>query len=313
MTTDQPRYASPVDTQTFGSYRINRVPGDDRPLYRFSGRITDDGSSGFRAEPGRYHIYSGWFCPWAQRTTIQRALNGLEDVVSVSYVDNARDARGWGFRQTYGPDPVNGFALLRDAYEVTEPGFDGHVSVPTLWDRESGRVVSNDFIGIGIDLATQFREWSNGAATYPEQLRPEIEELDGWLKPVVNHGVHLAGGSGADALAARSRLDEAFTALDRRLSARRYLLGSRLTEADVRLWVSLVRYDVSKAGEQPGLWPLPHYSALWAYARDLYQQPAFRATTDFTTFTVPGASLSDWESDPDRAALAGATAREVAL
>jgi putative glutathione S-transferase len=95
--------------------------------------------------------------------------------------------------------------------------------------------------------------------------------------------------------------------LNRRLSARRYLLGSRLTEADVRLWVSLVRYDASKAGRQPGLHPLPHYPALWAYARDLYQQPAFRDTTDFTTFTVPGAPVADWESEHDRAALAGAT------
>jgi putative glutathione S-transferase len=306
VTADQPRYASAVDTQAFGAYRINRDPGDDRPLYRFTSRITADGASGFRAEPGRYHIYSGWFCPWAQRTIIQRALNGLEDVVSVSYVDNARDGRGWGFREKYGPDPVNGFALLRGAYDATEPGFDGHVSVPTLWDRESTRVVSNDFIGIGIDLATQFRRWSNGAVTYPEELRPEIEELDSWLKPTVNHGVHLAAGSGAEALAARPRLHESFTELDSRLRGRRYLLGSRLTEADVRLWVSLVRYDASQAGEQPGLYPLPHYPALWAYARDLYQQPAFRESTDFTTFTVPGASVSDWESEHDRISLAGA-------
>ena len=129
------RYASPVDTETYGAYRINRVPGDERPLYRFTGRVTADGSSGFRAEPGRYHIYAGWFCPWAQRTTIERALHGLEDVVSVSYVDDARDGRGWAFREHHGADPVNGFELLRDAYNATEPDFDGHVSVPTLWDR----------------------------------------------------------------------------------------------------------------------------------------------------------------------------------
>ena len=296
--TEPVRYASAVDMQTYGPYRINRDPSDPRPLYRFTGRLTADGSSGWRAEPGRYHLYSGWFCPWAQRTLIQRALNGLEDVVSVSYVDNARDARGWGFRETYGPDPVNGFTLLRDAYELTEPGFDGHVSVPTLWDRETGRIVSNDFIGIGIDLATQFGEWSNGAETYPEELRADIEELDAWLKPAVNHGVHLAVGSGDDALAARAKVDEAFTALDGRLTSRRYLLGSRLTEADVRLWVSLVRYDASKAGLLAGLRPLTAYASLWGYARDLYQQPAFRDTTDFTTFTVPGVTLSDWNARP---------------
>ena len=167
MTTTPARYASPADTSAHGEYRINRSPGDERPLYRFTGRITADGSSGFPAEPGRYHIYAGWFCPWAQRTTIQRALHGLEDIVSVSYVDDVRDGRGWAFRETHGPDPVNGFELLRDAYEATEPGFDGHVSVPALWDRRTGRIVSNNFATIGIDLATQFGAWSNGAVDLP--------------------------------------------------------------------------------------------------------------------------------------------------
>jgi hypothetical protein len=94
----------------------------------------------------------------------------------MSYVDDARDGRGWAFRETHGSDPVNGFTLLREADDATEPGFDGHISTPTLWDRRTGRVVSNDFTGIGIDLATQFHEWDNGADTYPEHLRSEIEE-----------------------------------------------------------------------------------------------------------------------------------------
>ena len=300
---DQPRYASPTDTATFGPYRIKREPGDDRPLYRFANRLTADGSSGFPAEPGRYHLYSGWFCPWAQRTIIQRALNGLEEIVSVSYVDNSRDARGWGFRETYGPDPVNGFLLLRDAYEITEPGFDGHVSVPTLWDRETGRVISNDFPTIGIDLATQFGQWSNGADTYPVALRGEIDELDAWLKPAVNHGVHAVTGSGQGVAAARQTLKEAFQELDDRLAGRRYLLGSELTEADVRLWVSLVRYDVSPGSQLSELKRLPDYRNLWDYARDLYQQPAFRDSTDFTTFTAPGAVVSDWDAPHARQEL----------
>jgi putative glutathione S-transferase len=275
------RFASPADVATYGEYRIKP---DDRPLYRFTGRITADGSSGFAAEPGRYHIYAGWFCPWAQRTTIERALHGLQNVVGVSYVDDDRDARGWAFREKYGPDPVNGFELLRDAYEATEPGFDGHVSVPTLWDRQTNRIVSNDFAAIGLDLATQFGKWSNGADTYPETLRDQIEELDRWLAPAVNRG-----------LSDHPTLLDAFADLDARFAKSRYLLGSELTEADVRLWVTLVRYDVGANAARtinPGL---PEYPHLWAYARELYQLPAFHETTKFSSFSRPGATVPDWD------------------
>ena len=291
-----PRYASPADTATYGEYRIVRAPGDTRPLYRFTGRITADGSSGFPAEPGRYHLYAGWFCPWAQRTTLQVALNGLEDVISVSYIDNARDARGWAFREPTGPDPVNGFTLLREAYEATEPGFDGHVSVPTLWDRQTRRIVSNDFPTIGIDLATQYGEWSNGADLYPAALRTEIEDLDRWLGTAVNHGVSKA----ADDPTARTALLDAFTELNDRLGTSRYLLGDRLTEADLRLWVTLARYDVGANASRAINSGLAEFDNLWAYARELYQRPAFRRTTDFTSFARPGAVVPDWDDVPVR-------------
>jgi putative glutathione S-transferase len=254
MTATTAGYADPVDYSAYGQYRINRSPDDPRPLYRFTGRITADGSSGLPAEPGRYHIYAGWFCTSAQRVTIQRALNGLEDVISVSYVDNVRDGRGWAFRETNGPDPVNGFTLLRDAYEATEPGFDGHVSVPTLWDRVTGTVLSNDYRTIGIDLATQFGAWSNGADTYPTALESEIEHWEGRVEP------------------------ETFGTLDALLgdNDRRFLLGDRLTDADVRVWVHLVRSN------DPSLTAYPH---LWRYATELYRSPAFRDTTRLETFS----------------------------
>ena len=198
-------FASAVDTERFGEYRIIQQPDDPRPLYRFEGRISNDGSTPYAAEAGRYHIYSGWFCPWAQRVTIAHALAGLEDVISVSYVDGARDGRGWAFRSTYGPDPVNGFTLLREAYDATEPGFDGHVSVPTLWDRVTGRVVSNQFRTIGIDLATQFGALATPVIdTYPADLADEIEQLDAWIGPNVNKGVHAAAGHGPAAAPARA-------------------------------------------------------------------------------------------------------------
>ena len=296
-----PRYASPADTAVHGEYRIVTRPGDDRPLYRFTGRVTADGSSGFRAEPGRYHLYGGWFCPWSQRVTIERALNGLEGVVSLSFVDGARDGRGWAFRETHGPDPVNGFTLLREAYEATEPGFDGHISTPTLWDRETGRVVSNDFTTIGIDLATQFGEWGNGANTYPGELRGEIEELDARIGPTVNRGV----GAAATSAEARAALLDTFGWLDARLAEHRYLLGERVTEADVRLFVSLVRYDVQANAARTINAGLAEYPNLWAYARDLHQQPAFASTTDFTTFTARGATLPDWSAPHGRTLPAG--------
>src|SRR6202046_933002 len=146
-----PRYASPVACGAYGQYGAGR--GFDqgqafqRPRYPFRGRITANGSSGFRAEPGRYHLYISWACPWAQRTAIVRKLQGLEEVVSLSAVDPIRDGRGWAFREGpgYSLDPVNGFALLREAYDATEPGYDGHISVPVLWDRASHRIVSNNF------------------------------------------------------------------------------------------------------------------------------------------------------------------------
>lgn len=286
----QTRLAGPVDIETYGEYQIRQDPGDTRPLLRFTSRITEDGP--FTAQPSRYHVYGGWFCPWSQRVAITRELAGLHDVVTMSYVDGKRDSRGWAFRATYGPDPVNGFAFLREAYEATEKGFDGHVSVPTLWDRLSSRVVSNDCHGIGLDLATRFRRLANPLVdTYPAGLRDQIEQLDSWLGPAVNHGVSAAARGD---VAARAALLDAFEQLDARLAGSRYLLGDTVTEADVRLWVTLVRYDAGpNAGQEinPGLHAYPR---LWEYTRDLYTIPAFRDTTDFSSFSRPGARLSDW-------------------
>jgi putative glutathione S-transferase len=293
--------ATPVDTTIYGEYRITRRADDPRPLYRFTNRISDDSRTGFTPRAGRYHLYAGWFCPWSHRVTITRALAGLDDIITVSYVDGARDGRGWAFRERYGPDPVNGFTLLRQAYEATEEGFDGHISVPTLWDRATAGVVSNDFKTMGIDFAIRFRSLAEPVVdTYPERYRDEIEELDAWLSPVVNHGATAASRPGPDGVRARIALLDAFAALDERLATRRYLVGPTLTEADIRLWVTLVRYDVGPNAQRsinPGLHEYPH---LWAYARDLYTLPAFRATTDFESFTAPGAEVPNWHAPDER-------------
>jgi glutathionyl-hydroquinone reductase len=289
---DTPRYASPVDYQAYGEYGpgrgFERGQSFQRPRYRFQGRITADGSSGYQAEPGRYHLYISWGCPWAQRTAIVRKLMGLDDVVSLSYVDDQRDGRGWAFRERRGPDPVNGFRFLAEAYEATEPGYDGHVSVPALWDRNTSRLVSNNFPDITIDLGTQFGPWADPALDlYPVAIRAEIDTLNERVYLTVNNGTYLVAGATTEEDYERLRqlLIGTFDELDERLAGRRFLFGAGITEADVRLWPTLARFDLSynplgKISERP----LTSYPNLWGYARDLYQHPAFRETTDFRAF-----------------------------
>jgi putative glutathione S-transferase len=323
--------ASPVDFAAYGDYGDFRRKQPDRPAepkpgefvrpaYPFRGRITADGSSGYPAAAGRYHLYISWACPWAHRTAIVRALLGLEDVVSLSAVDPVRDGRGWAFREGRGHslDPVNGFALLREAYEATEPGYDGHISVPVLWDRETSRIVSNNFPDITIDLDTQFGAWSNGLDLYPAALRPQIDALNERIYENVNNGVYRSGMATTQAAYhdAVSKLFATLDELEERLAGQRYLLGDAITEADVRLWVTLARFDpVYHYHFKANLRRLTDYPNLWAYARDLYARPAFGGTTDFDqikrhyytthphinpTRIVPDGPRLDWSQDPDR-------------
>jgi glutathionyl-hydroquinone reductase len=330
--TKQAGGASPVDFGAFGDYGNFRPKRPEPPAgvkpgefvrapYPFRGRITADGSSGFAAEPGRYHLYISWACPWAHRSAIVRELLGLQEVISLSAVDPVRDGRGWAFRDGdgYGLDPVNGFALLRDAYEATEPGYDGHVSVPVLWDRQAGAIVSNNFPDITIDLDTQFSQWANHEYDlYPEPLRPQIDELSELIYATVNNGVYRSGFAST-----QESYHEAVTALfgtldqlERRLAGQRYLTGDTLTEADIRLWVTLARFDaVYYSHFKCNLRRLSDYPNLWAYARDLYALPGFRNTTRFDqikrhyytthpqlnpTRIVPDGPLLDWNAPAGR-------------
>ena len=294
-------------------------------MYRFQGRITADGSSGYPAVPGRYHLYISWGCPWAQRTAIVRKLMGLQDVVSLSYVDDRRDGRGWAFRERRGPDPVNGFEFLAQAYEATEPGYDGHVSVPTLWDTETRKVVSNNFPDITLDLGSQFGNWARPEPDlYPEPLRAEIDALNERVYTSVNNGPYrVAGATGpGDYEDLRQAMIAMLEELDGRLGRSRFLFGAGITEADVRLWPTLARFDT---GYNPlaGVTErrLTEFGSLWAYARDLYRLPAFRQTTDFASFggLVSGPKpsflndaswriqveprLADWDQAPRRGRL----------
>ncbi|GAA4209505.1 glutathione S-transferase C-terminal domain-containing protein [Microbispora amethystogenes] len=323
VSTHAPAYASPADVAAHGPYGPGRTdrPG---PLYPFQGRITAGGSGEYPAEPGRYHLYVSYTCPWAQRVAIVRDLAGLRDVVSLSYVDDDRDARGWAFRERRGPDPVNGFTLLSEAYDATEPGYPGHISVPVVWDRRTKRIVGNDYAVIPFDLGTAFAEWAGpGLDLYPADLRDEIEVLDEEIARDVSQGVNLVARASTQEEYERRR-DQVTAALDRldaRLAGRRYLFGDRLTESDVQLWVVLARFDLLHnplAGISER--PLTGYPNLWAYARDLYGIPAVRETTDFAAFRVPGRPApsgdgpvrievapheADWHEPHGREALTG--------
>jgi glutathionyl-hydroquinone reductase len=334
MTTTQQSAAgaSPVDFAAFGDYgdfkrkqpQPERKPGEFvRPAYPFRDRITADGSSGYPAVPGRYHLYISWACPWAHRSAIVRQLLGLEEVISLSAVDPVRDGRGWAFREGPGHslDPVNGFALLREAYEATEPGYDGHVSVPVLWDRQTGRIVSNNFPDITIDLGTQFGAYANGGYDlYPAPLRDEIDAINATVYENVNNGVYRSGMASTQEAYhdAVTRVFATLDELEERLAGRRYLLGDQITEADVRLWVTLARFDaVYYSHFKVNLRRLSDYPNLWAYARDLYALPAFRDTTNFDhikrhyftthpfinpTRIVPDGPLLDWNAPPGHGA-----------
>jgi glutathione S-transferase/putative glutathione S-transferase len=186
---------------------------------------------------------------------------------------------------------VNGFTFLQQAYDATEPGYPGHISVPVLWDRRTHKIVSNNFPDITIDLGTAFDAWGDpDVRLYPEELRAEIDALNDFVYTNVNNGPYVvaAAATQADYEEARERVVAALERLDERLSASRYLIGDALTEADVRLWPTLARFDLfynplARISERR----LTDFAHLWAYARDLYQLPAFRDTTDFDVL-MPG-------------------------
>jgi putative glutathione S-transferase len=322
--------ASPVDFEAYGDYApppgAYEQRGDIATLtYPIGGRIADDGSSEFRAETGRYHLYYSYYCPWAQRPMIALKLRGLDAVISSSAVDPVRDGRGWAFREGrgHGPDPVNGFPLLRDAYLATDPGFAGHISVPALWDRATNQLVSNHYATMTVDLETQFAECTDPAV----DLRPAAhrEEIDAVNAEIV---ASLAtGGYAAMAVTTQAQYDavseRVYAALERfdtHLAHRRFLVGDGITDADLLLYVQLVRFDlVAVPLGRLTRRRLVDHPNLWAYARDLYQRPAFRETTDFdhiargtfgtgagirTHRIVPTTPDTDWDAPHDRDTLA---------
>jgi putative glutathione S-transferase len=233
------------------------------------------GSPEFPAEAGRYHLYVSWACPWAHRTVIGRRLKGLEDTIGMSFVDPVRDERGWAFTGGEFIDDINDFDFLREAYERTEPGYGGRVSVPVLWDKESRRIVNNESGEVLRTLDQSFGEFaSDEYDLYPEDKRDEIDELNDVIYDNVNNGVYKAGFTTKQAIYEREVLElfETLDGLDARLADTRYLFGDLPVETDWRLFTTLARFDaVYYIHFKCSRRRLVDYENLWAYFRDLYQ------------------------------------------
>ena len=279
---------------------VSPTGGFVRPANTFATRITGDGSSGYLAEPGRYQLYASLADPWAQRAMIVRRLLGLERVIGLSLVDPIRDERGWRFPASNGGvDPVTGARFVSDLYLITDPGFRGRFTVPFVWDTRSQRIVDNDFQQITISLETEFRGYHRPGAPdlYPAPQRAEIDALSTLIYHAVNNGVYKAGLATSQA-AYEEAFDTLFStlnALEERLVRRRYLLGDNLTEADVRLYPTLARFDaVYYLLYKCNLNRLVDYPGLWGYARDLYQTPGFGDTTDFAQIKRHYYQTQDW-------------------
>jgi glutathionyl-hydroquinone reductase len=271
-----------------------RTPGGRfvRSTTRFRNWVTEDGSpgpsgeGGFAAARGRYHLYVALPCPWAHRTVIMRMLKGLEEAVSMSVVEPLYGPHGWRFGTSPGtiPDTVNGASELAEIYLRADPGYTGRVSVPVLWDRERSTVVNNESAEIIRMLNGAFGRFTNVRTDYyPPALRAEIDRINTLTYENINNGVYRAGFATAQQ-PYEDAVREVFAALDEleaRLGSRRYLAGADITEADWRLFPTLVRFDaVYYSHFKCNLRRITDYRNLSNYLRDLYQQPGIAATVN---------------------------------
>ncbi len=256
-----------------------------RPESIFRDRVTADGSSGFEAQPGRYHLFLAPSCPWAHRTQIVRRLKGLEDMISITLSDLPR-TRSWAYSQGVGRDlePVDGVFELHQVYVSTDSNYTGRVTVPTLFDKQEWRIVNNESSEIVRMLNTEFDGLgARPLDLYPEDLREEIDAYNERIYAAVNNGVYRAGFAKSQE-AYEDAYRTLFDTLDRLedvLADRRYLCGERLTEADWRFYPTLVRFDVVYFGHfKCNKKRIDDYHNLSNYLRELYQLPGIAEVTD---------------------------------
>ncbi|MEV4319000.1 glutathione S-transferase C-terminal domain-containing protein [Actinocrispum sp. NPDC049592] len=290
-------------------------------------RITKDGSEGYPVQPGRYRLVAAAACPWANRSVIVRRLLGLEDVISLGMAGPVHDERSWSFDlDPDGRDPVLGIERLQEAYFKREPDYPRGITVPAIVDIPSGAVATNDFAQITLDFSTEWREYHREGAPdlLPEDLRDEMEVVMKRVYTEVNNGVYRCGFAGSQE-AYDDAYDRLWTALDwleQRLTAQRFLMGDSITEADVRLFTTLARFDAVYHGHfKCNRNKLSEMPALWGYARDLFQTPGFGDTINFPqikehyyvvhtginpTRIIPrGPDLSGWTTPHGREKLGG--------
>lgn len=259
---------------------------------QFRNWVTRDGSpgptgrGGFRAEPGRYHLYVSFACPWAHRILIYRKLKGLEDLLPLSAVNLFMGSEGWTFDPGPGviPDALHGAKRLYEIYVKADPRYSGRATVPLLWDKHENTIVSNESADLIRMLNSAFDEvGGNDLDFYPEPLRAEIDELNAYIYPRVNNGVYRAGFATTQEAyeEAANEVFEALDTLEKRLSTKRYLTGPRITEADWRLFTTLARFDPVYYGHfKCNRRRIVDYPNLSGYLRDLYQTPGVAETVN---------------------------------
>ncbi len=250
------------------------------------GQAGPTGKAGFKAEAGRYHLYVSLACPWAHRTLIFRELKGLQSMIDISVVNSLMADQGWTFKPGPGviKDTANHVSLVHELYTLADPTYSGRVTVPILWDKQKQTIVSNE----SADIIRMFNSAFDGVGAsegdyYPEHAQDEINEVNDWIYRDINNGVYRAGFATTQA-AYEDAVNTVFEALDKvelRLSTQRYLLGKQLTEADWRLFTTLIRFDAAYVGHfKCNKKRIADYPSLLNYVRDLYQHEGIASTVD---------------------------------